>query len=57
MSQEPKEVMASSPDQTHRFQNGRRYHAFDEGTYYLPNDEEEAMRLGERGRCLELPLP
>ena len=56
-SQESKEVMASSPDQTHRFQNGRRYHTFEEGTYYLPNDEEEAMRLGERVRCLELPLP
>ena len=40
--------MASSSDQTHRFQNGRRYHTFDEGIYYLPNDEEEAMRLGER---------
>ena len=49
--------MASKPDQTHRFQNGRRYHTFDEGTYYLPNDEEEVVRLGESVRCLELPLP
>jgi SAM-dependent methyltransferase len=26
-------------------ENGRRYHAYKEGTYYLPNDEKEADRL------------
>ncbi|CAI4217786.1 unnamed protein product [Parascedosporium putredinis] len=27
-------------------ENGRRYHAYKEGTYYLPNDEDESFRLG-----------
>jgi SAM-dependent methyltransferase len=26
-------------------ENGRRYHAYREGTYYLPNDDKEADRL------------
>jgi len=29
----------------YREENGRRYHAFDENAYYLPNDEVEAARL------------
>ncbi|KAK5114621.1 hypothetical protein LTR85_010198 [Meristemomyces frigidus] len=28
-----------------KFENGRRYHAFREGEYYLPNDESEQDRL------------
>ncbi|KAI8664635.1 hypothetical protein NCS57_00505100 [Fusarium keratoplasticum] len=29
----------------YRYENGRRYHAFREGTYILPNDEEEQDRM------------
>ncbi|KAJ4250118.1 hypothetical protein NW762_011928 [Fusarium torreyae] len=29
----------------YRFENGRRYHAFREGTYLLPNDEDEQDRM------------
>ncbi|KAM0346948.1 hypothetical protein ACHAO7_011630, partial [Fusarium culmorum] len=29
----------------YRFENGRRYHAFREGTYLVPNDEEEQDRM------------
>ncbi|KAM0421292.1 hypothetical protein ACHAPT_010820 [Fusarium lateritium] len=29
----------------YRYENGRRYHAFREGTYLLPNDEEEQDRM------------
>merc|ERR1711977_233416 len=29
----------------YKYENGRRYHAFREGEYYLPNDEEEQARL------------
>ena len=46
--------MESNLEQRYRFQDGRRYHAFDEGAYYLPNDEAEASRLGERGCNLDL---
>ncbi|KAF2090208.1 S-adenosyl-L-methionine-dependent methyltransferase [Saccharata proteae CBS 121410] len=28
-----------------RYENGRRYHSYDDGTYHLPNDEEELDRL------------
>ncbi|KAK5043512.1 hypothetical protein LTR84_011926 [Exophiala bonariae] len=30
----------------YRYENGRRYHAYREGQYYLPNDEQEQGRLG-----------
>ncbi|KIW87014.1 uncharacterized protein Z519_12311 [Cladophialophora bantiana CBS 173.52] len=29
----------------YRYENGRRYHAYREGQYYLPNDEDEQARL------------
>ncbi|KAJ4244203.1 hypothetical protein NW762_014584 [Fusarium torreyae] len=29
----------------YRYVNGRRYHAFREGTYFVPNDEEEQNRM------------
>merc|ERR1712230_286291 len=29
----------------YKYENGRRYHAFREGEYYLPSDEEEQARL------------
>ncbi|KAF4958037.1 hypothetical protein FSARC_11123 [Fusarium sarcochroum] len=29
----------------YRYVNGRRYHAFREGTYFVPNDEEEQTRM------------
>ena len=44
-----KKNMKGDPNQTHRFQDDNRYHAFDEGICYLPNDETEASRLGEKG--------
>ncbi|KAH6951685.1 S-adenosyl-L-methionine-dependent methyltransferase [Fusarium avenaceum] len=30
---------------SYRYENGRRYHAFHEGTYLVPNDEEEQSRM------------
>lgn len=35
----------SSSVRNYREENGRRYHAFDEDAYFLPNDEIEAARL------------
>jgi hypothetical protein len=29
----------------YKYENGRRYHAFKDGSYFLPNDESEADRL------------
>lgn len=29
----------------YKYENGRRYHAYREGAYYLPNDEAEQARL------------
>ena len=29
----------------YKYENGRRFHAFREGSYYLPNDEPEQARL------------
>ena len=29
----------------YKYENGRRYHAYREGAYYLPNDEVEQARL------------
>lgn len=36
----------TGPNPTDRFQDGRRYHAYDGSTYFLPNDEAEISRLG-----------
>ncbi|QPC70860.1 hypothetical protein HYE68_001612 [Fusarium pseudograminearum] len=30
---------------SYRYENGRRYHAFHEGTYLVPNDDEEQNRM------------
>ena len=38
--------MAKEENNSYRYENGRRYHAFDEGAYYMPNDESEICRLG-----------
>ncbi|KAK5047687.1 hypothetical protein LTR84_006352 [Exophiala bonariae] len=57
----------SSSIQNHKYENGRRYHAFREGTYPLPNDEPEPeqerqdllhhiFRLILRGKLLRAPL-
>ncbi|KKA22693.1 hypothetical protein T310_3279 [Rasamsonia emersonii CBS 393.64] len=52
--------------QNYRFENGRRYHAFREGSYMMPNDEKEQERLDLahhifrmilRGRLYRAPLP
>jgi len=29
----------------YKYENGRRYHSFKDGSYFLPNDESEADRL------------
>lgn len=31
----------------YKYENGRRYHAYREEKYALPNDNEEINRLGE----------
>ncbi|KAF2147597.1 uncharacterized protein K452DRAFT_293995 [Aplosporella prunicola CBS 121167] len=36
-------AMSAATD--YRYENGRRYHAYDDGAYYLPNDEDELDRL------------
>lgn len=36
----------------YKFEHGRRYHAYDEEKYPLPNDDDEINRLG--GYCLQL---
>jgi SAM-dependent methyltransferase len=52
--------------QNYNFENGRRYHAFREGSYMMPNDEKEQERLDLahhifklvlRGRLYRSPLP
>lgn len=37
---------ASAQLQDYRFEHGRRYHAYQDGKYALPNDDEEIARLG-----------
>jgi hypothetical protein len=32
--------------QAYKFEHGRRYHAYQDGKYALPNDDEEILRLG-----------
>ena len=36
------------------YENGRRYHAFREGEYVLPNDEAEQDRLDLVSICLSM---
>lgn len=31
----------------YKYEHGRRYHAYQEGKYVLPNDDAEIERLGE----------
>ena len=31
----------------YKYEHGRRYHAYQEGKYVLPNDDAEIQRLGE----------
>ncbi|KAI9731225.1 MAG: hypothetical protein M1834_005418 [Cirrosporium novae-zelandiae] len=56
----------SSSVKNYKYENGRRYHAFREGEYVLPNDEEEQdrMDLGHhiyllllKGKLYRAPLP
>jgi Methyltransferase domain len=56
----------SSSVTTFRMEYGRRYHAFDDDAYWLPNDEEEMARLDLQhivwsislnGRLFLAPLP
>ena len=49
---ENRRIMTSNLDRTHRFRDGRRYHAFDEGVYYFPYDEAEASSLDKTDWCL-----
>lgn len=58
--------MGTPSVQNYRFENGRRYHAFREGSYMMPNDEKEQERLDLahhifrmilRGRLYRAPLP
>lgn len=38
----------------YKFENGRRYHAFKEGMYFLPNDEPEQERMDIQARAMML---
>lgn len=40
--------MVEAEVQNYRYEHGHRYHAHDEGAYFLPNDDNEAIRLGSR---------
>lgn len=40
----------------YRYEHGRRYHAYSEGAYWLPNDEDEADRLDRQHRIWRLTL-
>ncbi|CUS09613.1 unnamed protein product [Tuber aestivum] len=44
----------SSSITNYRYENGRRYHAFREGAYVLPNDEAESDRLDLQHQMLSL---
>jgi hypothetical protein len=45
-------VSLSSSIYDYRYENGRRYHAYRDGRYFLPNDEVEQV-----SRFLTQPLP
>jgi len=40
----------------YRYENGRRYHAYREGSYHLPNDENEQERLDLQHRIYRIAL-
>ncbi|EXJ81603.1 hypothetical protein A1O1_07668 [Capronia coronata CBS 617.96] len=40
----------------YRYENGRRYHAYKEGAYYMPNDEPEQERLNLQHHAGHLAL-
>ncbi|KAL7267471.1 hypothetical protein RUND412_009941 [Rhizina undulata] len=40
----------------HGFENGRRYHGYKEGKYWLPNDEAEQDRLDLWHHCCQMAL-
>lgn len=40
----------------YRIEHGRRYHAFDENQYWLPNDDREIERLDIQHHCWRLSL-
>lgn len=40
----------------HRFQHGRRYHAYKEGKYFMPNDEPEQDRMDMQHHTLQMIL-
>ncbi|KAL7267464.1 hypothetical protein RUND412_009951 [Rhizina undulata] len=45
-----------SAAKNHTFENGRRYHGYKEGKYYLPNDEAEQDRMDLLHHCCLLAL-
>ena len=40
----------------YKFENGRRYHAYKEGSYFMPNDEPEQERMNMQHRAGYLAL-
>lgn len=52
----PSTSSLSSSIRKHRFENGRTYHAYKEGSYVLPNDEEENDRLDHMNHLISLTL-
>ncbi|KAI9710045.1 MAG: hypothetical protein M1812_007509 [Candelaria pacifica] len=38
----------------YEYENGRRYHSNDQGSYWLPNDEPEIHRLNQQHHCFTL---
>ncbi|KAI9780904.1 MAG: hypothetical protein M1835_004416 [Candelina submexicana] len=38
----------------YEYENGRRYHSSDQGSYWLPNDEPEIHRLNQQHHCFTL---
>jgi tRNA G46 methylase TrmB len=39
-----------------KFENGRRYHSYREGSYYMPNDEQEQERLDMQHHIYRMAL-
>ena len=40
----------------YKYENGRRYHAYREGHYHLPNDEDEQDRLDLQHHIFKIAL-
>lgn len=40
----------------YKFENGRRYHAYKEGSYIFPNDEQEKDRLDILHKVMDLVM-